>query len=114
MSEQEEIELLSNPITDASKLEALLALGYTIEGPRPSSEANQKAVERFFTRGYEFFPESCLKKGGCQLVEPSALTKGLKFAYKCEGEDMYRWHKSQYTLVKEEIKIPLYLKLPEH
>jgi hypothetical protein len=101
MSDQEEIELLSNPITDAGKLEAILALGYTIEGPRPSSEANQKAVERFFSRGYKFFPESCLMKGGCQLVEPSALTKGLKFAFKCEGEDMERWHKSQYTLVKD-------------
>jgi hypothetical protein len=101
------------PIGDMTALETLLAQGYELEGPRKQPNEDIKAIERFFKKGHVFYPEGCLLTEGCQLVEPSVLSKGLKFAYRCEGEDMFRYHRSKYTLVKGDTEIPLYLKSPE-
>jgi len=108
----DEDELL--PIENLDELNSLLDKGYKLVGPRNDQEKDLKVIENFFKKGHVFFPEGCLQSDGCQLIEPSVLTKGLKFAYKCEGEDMLRWHKSKYMLVKDDIEIPLYLKSPEH
>jgi hypothetical protein len=102
------------PISDISYLKTLLDTGFKLVGPRNSPDKDIKAIEQFFKKGHVFFPEGCLVSDGCSLVEPSALTKGLKFAYKCEGEVMFRYHKSKYSLLKDDVTIALYLKSPEH
>lgn len=102
------------PIDSLEDLETYLAKGYELIGPRADPEKDKRAITQFFKKGHVFFPEGCLISDGCSLVEPSPLTKGLKFAYKCEGEDMFRWHKSKYTLRKDDVEIALYLKSPEH
>ncbi|UCH88938.1 MAG: hypothetical protein JSV49_11990 [Thermoplasmata archaeon] len=104
----------TEPIDDMAKLEAFIAQGYKLKGPRKSPEADLKAIERFFKKGHIFFPESCLLEQGCRLVEPSVLTKGLKFAFKTDDDELCRYHKSKYALVKGDQIIPLYLKSPEH
>jgi hypothetical protein len=109
MTEFDELE----PIDNIETLEDVLAKGYELVGPRKTQEKDKAAMERFFKKGHVFFPEVCLTGQGCTLVEPSPLTKNLKFAYRCEGEDMYRWHKSQYYLKKGDEEIWLYLKSPE-
>ena len=108
----DEDELL--PIDNMEDLRTYLDKGYILVGPRNEQDKDLKAIEQFFKKGHVFFPEGCLQSDGCQLIEPSVLTKGLKFAYKCEGEDMFRWHKSKYILKKDDVEFPLYLKSPEH
>ena len=110
MTEPDELQ----PISDIDYLKKILESGYILVGPRNSPDKDIQAIERFFQKGHVFFPEGCLVSDGCSLVEPSVLTKGLKFAYKCEGEDMFRYHKSKYSLVKDKVTIALYLKSPEH
>ena len=102
------------PIENMEDLKTYLDQGYKLIGPRNEKEKDLKAIERFFNKGHVFFPEVCLQSEGCHLVEPSVLTKGLKFAFKNEGEDMFRWHRSKYMLKKDDVEFPLYLKSPEH
>lgn len=110
MTEPNEIE----PIENLAALESLIDSGYTLVGPRKSEEADKKAIERFFNKGHVFFPERCLVGGGCTLVEPSVLSKGLKIAYTCEGEDLKRYFLSNYYLQKGDEKVLLYLRMEEH
>ncbi|MDZ7391795.1 MAG: hypothetical protein ONB25_02695 [candidate division KSB1 bacterium] len=101
------------PITSQEQLRSLLHAGYGLKGPRPDLEVNVTAMERYFARGYEFIPEPLLLAQGYQLVPPSQFTKGLQFAYRVENEQLFKFYRSNYSLIKEGREIPLYLKYEE-
>jgi hypothetical protein len=104
---------LSQTITNIESLKQLLDQGLKLNGPRGDTAKDLSMIEKYFGRGYEFVPEPKLLGEGYQLVEPSQFTKGLQFAYKTEGERLDKYYKSQYTLVKKEQEIPLYLEYHE-
>ncbi len=101
------------PIADKEQLRALLEKGYTLRGPRPDPEVNVAAMERYFARGYEFVPEPLLLAQGYELVPPSQFTKGLQFAYRIVDEQLSKFYRSNYALLKGEEAVPLYLKYEE-
>lgn len=101
------------PISHAQQLRALMEAGYQLKGPRPDITVNLAALERYFARGYEFVPEPILLSQGYELVPPSQFTKGLQFAYRIVDEQLSKYYRSQYSLVKNGTEIPLYLKYEE-
>lgn len=101
------------PIADKEQLRALLDKGYTLKGPRPDLEVNVAAMERYFARGYEFVPEPLLLAQGYELVPPSQFTKGLQFAYRIVDEQLSKYYRSNYALLKGEKEAALYLKYEE-
>ena len=102
-----------SPITDKEQLRTLLEKGYKLKGPRPDPEVNVAAMERYFSRGYEFVPEPLLLAQGYELVPPSQFTKGLQFAYRIIGEQLSKYYRSNYSLLKGEAEVLLYLKYEE-
>jgi hypothetical protein len=102
-----------SPISQAQQLRALVEAGYQLKGPRPDIAVNLAAMERYFARGYEFVPEPLLLSQGYELVPPSQFTKGLQFVYRIVNEQLSKYYRSQYALVKEGTEIPLYLKYEE-
>ena len=97
-------------ISNAEYLRELLREGYTLLGPRKDQEKDMVMIERYFTKGYEFFPETKLIAEGYKIVEPSTFTKGLQFAYQTDINMLDKYYKSNYSLKKQLAEIPLYLK----
>ncbi len=101
------------PITGQEQLRALLEAGYGLKGPRPDLQVNVAAMERYFARGYELIPEPLFLAQGYQLVPPSQFTKGLQFAYRIDNDQLAKFYRSNYSLLKDGREIPLYLKYEE-
>jgi hypothetical protein len=103
------------PISSAGYLEQLLKEGYTVKGPRQDPSRDLISFKAFLKRGKEFAPEDWLSSMGYQFVEPSTFTKGHRIAYKIIDESPDERFSSNYSLIKGEREIPLYLKaeIPE-
>jgi hypothetical protein len=101
---------LAITIKNIGALNKLLKQGYILRGPRKSSADNLKAIEMYFSRKRYFFSEDWLLEQGYKLVEPSTFTKGLKFAFKLKNNYPDKYFKSNYSLLKEDKEIALYLK----
>ncbi len=99
------------PINTLDYLEELLDQGYVIKGPRKDSSRDLISFKAFLKKGKEFAPEVWLSHMGYEFVEPSTFTKGHKIAYKIIDEFPDERFNSNYTLVKGNREIPLYLKV---
>jgi hypothetical protein len=100
------------PINTLDYLDELLGKGYVIMGPRKDSSRDLISFKAFLKKGKEFAPEGWLSHMGYEFIEPSTFTKGHKIAYKIINEFPDERFNSNYTLVKENREIPLYLKVP--
>ena len=100
------------PINNLDYLEELLDQGYIIKGPRKDSSRDLISFKAFLKKGKEFAPEVWLSHMGYEFVEPSTFTKGHKIAYKIIDKFPDERFNSNYTLVKGNREIPLYLKVP--
>jgi len=101
------------PIKDAEYLERLFDEGYVIKGPRSELSKDLTVFKRLLRRGYEFVPEDWLVGRGYKLVDPSPFTKGFKLAYKLAEGVLEQYYRSNYSLIKDDREIPLYLKSKE-
>jgi hypothetical protein len=99
------------PIHNLDGLEELLNEGYVIKGPRKDPSRDLTSFKAFLKKGKEFAPEFWLSTMGYEFVEPSTFTKGHKIAYKIIDELSDERFNSNYTLVKGQKEIPLYLKV---
>jgi hypothetical protein len=99
------------PINTLDYLDELLGKGYVIKGPRKDSARDLISFKAFLKKGKEFAPEGWLSHMGYEFVEPSTFTKGHKIAYKTIDEFPDERFNSNYTLVKENREISLYLKV---
>ena len=98
------------PISSLDYLEKLLNEGYTIKGPRKDPSRDLISFKAFLKKGKEFAPEDWLSRMGYEFVEPNRFTKGHRIAYKIIDEFPDQRFNSNYSLVKGEREIPLYLK----
>lgn len=107
----EESEKEVKPISDMGYLEKLLDEGYIVKGPRQDPSKDLISFKAFLRKGHEFAPEDWLVSNEYQFVEPSTFTKGFRLLYKLiEGFPDERF-KSNYSLLKGEKEMPLYLKV---
>ena len=100
------------PINNLDYMEELLERAYVIKGPRKDPSRDLISFKAFLKKGKEFAPEVWLSHMGYEFVEPSTFTKGHKIAYKKIDEIPDERFNSNYTLVKGNREIPLYLKMP--
>jgi hypothetical protein len=98
------------PISSLKELDTLLHQGYVIKGPRDDPSRDLISFKAFLKRGKEFAPEDWLSSKGYKFVEPSTFTKGHRIAYKISDESPDERFNSNYSLVKGENEITLYLK----
>jgi hypothetical protein len=99
-----------HPIKDLTNFQQILDKGYSLKGPRGDAAKNLTVFKRFLKKGHEFIPEKWLRDKGCEFVEPTTFTQGLKLAYKVVEENLEEYFKSNYSLYKNNIEFPLYLK----
>jgi hypothetical protein len=107
----EEIRAEVQPIKDAAYLEKLTEEGYTVKGPRQDPSKDLTSMKIFLKKGYEFAPEDWLVSNGYQFVEPSTFTKGFRLLYKLIDDFPDERFKSNYSLLRGDKEIPLYLKV---
>jgi hypothetical protein len=98
------------PINNLDYLEELLNEGYVIKGPRSDPTRDLVSFKAFLKKGKEFVSEDWLSSMGYEFVEPSTFTKGHRIAYKIIDEFPDQRFNSNYSLVKGETEILLYLK----
>jgi len=106
----EESQEAVEPISDPGYLEQLLADGYTVRGPRQDPSRDLVSFRAFLRSGHEFAPENWLVRNGYQFVEPSTFTKGFRLLYKLIDGFPDQRFRSNYSLVKGDSEIPLYLR----
>ena len=98
-------------IKDIDYLQELIDAGYVIDGPRHDAKRDTAAIKAIIKKGNEFAPQSWLEKEGYQFIEPNNFTKGFRLAYKMVDDFPDERFQSNYTLVTNELRIPLYLKV---
>lgn len=101
---------MPKPIKTIDELEETLSEGYTIKGPRKDPSRDLVSFKAFLKKGREFAPEDWLAENGYKFVEPSTFTKGHKIAYKMIDDFPDERFNSNYSLVKGDVEIVLYLK----
>lgn len=99
------------PIDKLDHVEELLARGYIIKGPRQDPTRDLNSFKAFVKRGKEFAPEDWLVEMGYKFVEPNQFTQGHRIAYKMIDDFPDERFNSNYSLVKGDREIPLYLKV---
>ena len=106
----EESSTKLEPIKDTGYLEKLIEEGYRVKGPRQDPSKDLITFKAFLKKGHEFAPEDWLSSNGYQFVEPGTFTKGFRLAYKLIGDFPDERFRSNYSLLKGDKEIPLYLK----
>ena len=99
------------PLNSAEYLDELLAEGYTVRGPRNDPERDSASLKRHLEKGKEYAPEVWLAESGYKFVEPSTFTKGYRIAYKIIDDFPDERYNSNYSLVRADKEMPLYLKM---
>ena len=99
-------------ISTEEYLDAVVAQGWTVVGPRNNAGKDLHFAKNFLKRGIAFYPEHALKAEGFQIVPPNPLTRGHQLMYKDEGQ-LIRYTRSQYKLASEGDEVPLYVFLKE-
>ena len=107
MNDKKSVGLINN----LNYLEELLKGGYVIKGPRQDPSRDLISFKAFLKKGKEFAPEDWLSNMGYEFLEPNTFTKGHRIAYKIIDEFPDERFNSNYTLVKGNIEISLYLKV---
>jgi hypothetical protein len=100
----------AGPINSLDYLQELLNDGYIIKGPRKEPSRDLASFKAFLKKGKEFAPEDWLSNNGYKFVEPSIFTRGHRIAYKIIDDFPDERFNSNYSIVKGEKEIPLYLK----
>ena len=90
-------------------LQKLLDKCYIVNSKWTDPSRNLGIFKRFLNKGYEFIPEIWLKNRGYVFVEPCNFTKGYKLAYKIEDGVLEQYYESNYSLIKNDDVIQLYL-----
>ena len=98
------------PINNEEYIDKLVKDGWLIKGPRKDAERDLAAFKAFVQKGKEFAPQTWLANNGYKFVEPSTFTKGHRIAYKIINDFPDERFSSNYTLVKNDNEIVLYLK----
>ncbi len=101
---------MAGPIKSLEELEELLGEGYEIKGPRGEASRDLVSFKAFLKRGKEFAPEDWLASEGYKFVEPNTFTKGHRIAYKEINDFPDERFNSNYSLVKGDKEVVLYLK----
>jgi len=101
---------LIEPINSEEYIDKLVKDGWLIKGPRKDAERDLAAFKSFLQKGKEFAPQNWLANNGYKFVEPSTFTKGHRIAYKIINDFPDERFSSNYTLVKNDKEIVLYLK----
>ena len=104
-------EMSLKPVDSADYLDELLAEGYAVKGPRNDAERDSASLKKYLEKGKEYAPEAWLAENGYKFVEPSTFTKGYRIAYKMIDDFPDERYNSNYSLVKADKEIPLYLKM---
>lgn len=99
------------PISNLDYLVELVDKGYTIKGPRRDPSRDLIALKAILKKGKEFAPEDWLSSMGYKFVEPNTFTKGHRISYKTINGVLDERFNSNYSLVRGEREIPLYLKV---
>ena len=99
------------PIGSVGHLEKLIGEGYEVRGPRGDPSKDLLSLKAFLRAGHEFAPEGWLSGNGYQFVEPSTFTRGRRLAYKLIDDFPDERFRSNYSLVRGDTVIPLYLKV---
>lgn len=99
------------PLNSTEYLDELLAEGYAVKGPRDDPQRDSASLKRQLAKGKEYTPEVWFPENGYKFVEPSTFTKGFRIAYKIIDDFPDERYNSNYSLVKEDAEIPLYLKV---
>ena len=99
------------PLNSAEHLDNLLSQGYAVKGPRNDPERDSASLRRYLERGKEYTPEVWLAENGYKFVEPSTFTKGYRIAYRIVDDFPDERYNSNYSVVKADKEIPLYLKM---
>ena len=102
---------LPGPITSLEDLDRLLGEGYRVKGPRGDPSRDLNSFRAILKRGKQFAPEDWLENMEYQFVEPNTFTKGRRIAYKLTDDLPDERFNSNYSLLKDEREIPLYLKV---
>ncbi len=99
------------PINNLEYLEKLLNNGYEIKGPRNNVSKDLRSFRIFLKKGKEFTPENWLSANDYQAVPPSSFTNNKKLMYKTINDFPDERFQSNYSITKNDITIPLYLKV---
>ncbi|MBN2137082.1 MAG: hypothetical protein JW720_04695 [Sedimentisphaerales bacterium] len=99
------------PLSSGACLDELLAEGYIVKGPRSDAERDSALLRKQLENGKEYTPEVWFPENGYKFVEPSTFTQGYKIAYKIIDDFPDERYNSKYSLVKDGLEIPLYLKM---
>ena len=100
-----------NPLNTPESLDELLADGITVKGPRDDADRDANLLKKQLAKGKEFTPETWFPENGYKFVEPSTFTQGYRIAYKIIDDFPDERFNSKYSLVKDGVEIPLYLKM---
>lgn len=101
--------LITKPIQNLEDILTLINNGYILKGPRNDQEKDLKIFEAFLKKGKEFAPEPMLVELGFRLVEPNQFTNGFWIAFKMVNDFPDERYNSNYTLLKDDQEIKLYL-----
>jgi len=99
------------PLNTPEYLDELLGEGFAVKGPRDDPERDAALLRKQLEKGREFTPETWFSENGYKFVEPSTFTRGYRIAYKIIDDFPDERFNSKYSLVKEGMEIPLYLKM---
>jgi hypothetical protein len=99
------------PIESDTDVEALVEHGFQIKGPRGEPSKDLVSFQRILKTGRVFIPETWLVAQEYQAVEPSPFTQGKKILWKEKDNFPDEYASSNYTLIRGEEEIPLYLKV---
>ncbi len=99
------------PLNNIDYLQELLDDGFTVKGPRNDPERDFNSLKAFLSKGKEFAPEDWLAYSGYKFIEPSSFTKDRRIAYKIIDDFPDERFRSNYSLIKANSQIPLYLKV---
>ena len=99
------------PVKNIGYLDKLIDEGYRVNGPRQDAAKDLISLKAFLRKRREFIREDWLSNNGYQFVEASNFTKGRRLAYKMIEGFPDEHFKSNYSLLKGDREIPLYLKV---
>jgi len=99
------------PLNSTEYLDGLLGEGYVVKGPRNDPQRDAASLRRQLEKGKEYTPEVWFPHNGYKFVEPSTFTKGYRIAYKIIDDFPDERYNSNYSLVKGDTEVPLYLKM---
>lgn len=101
------------PINNPDYIDYLVSKGYKIiknKDPKNDPARHLRTFKKFLEKGKEFASEEWLAEMDYQFIEPNTFTMGHRIAYKMINDFPDERFNSNFSIVKGEKEIPLYLK----